>query len=108
MRNDVKWMSPREASTAAENIRMIERYLGKPIPGGMVDTNSLSKRWLSNGEAATYANNIEQMMRHAEYKKPTMADKLVEEGDTVTQLVFVVLVVVIFGGAYLLMKLGLL
>lgn len=47
-----------EILTIEQNLKAIEKSLGHPIPGGVVDPNSIKDHLLTTGEVLTICSNI--------------------------------------------------
>lgn len=62
MRNRI--FSSSEAMTIAANLNKIEMYLGKPIPGGMIDMTEYKDDILSSSEAMTIAANLNKVSHY--------------------------------------------
>ena len=58
----IEMMSSLEAMIAARNIDLIEKSLGRPIPGGMLDATKYSHHMLSSLEVEKEVFNIENIL----------------------------------------------
>lgn len=71
MKNNVRYthhMDGTETYTAGVNIRSIEKELGHPLPGGMIDMYSLSDHCLDSTEVFQIVSNIRSIEKARGYK----------------------------------------
>lgn len=53
------------------NLREIEKYLGEPIPGGVIDVDNLKDGILSGGEILNYCHNLRGITKeYSRYNAP--------------------------------------
>ena len=81
-----------EIVTIKSNLRAIEEYLGRPIPGGVVDVSELKDHLLRGGEVVTYCHNLKEISSPPR-RRTAVSNSLPSE--TMTEIILFILFIVI-------------
>ena len=99
--NTNKMFTAGEIVTIKTNLHEIEKHLGHPIPGGLVDVSELKDHVLRGGELVTVCRNIKEITGPKSYvKRPRYTSN---NSDTSIELIIFILYFVI-GGLVMLFK----
>ena len=81
-----KLFRPGEILTIRSNLYEIEKTLGEPIPGGLIDVSELKDHLLRPGEVLTYCENIKEI-RGRDYRRNYPTNKPDSKLETIVGLV---------------------